>query len=204
MLQPTAPLGRRRRRLAIAGAVTWIAGLVLIVGLAAAGRQPFIAVDASAEPAASPAAAGSDAPDDQPQPNARVSVVHGPMGVTVGLGSVWVVTLADLRLRRIDPGTDSVTAVMDLPSVLPAATATPAATAAPLATASGETPFSTIAAGTSPAGHDLLPIVAVGAGSVWVLGVPAANVVIRLDAASGDVLGTIRLPAAGTGIVSGA
>src|SRR2546423_6801633 len=181
MLQPTAPLGRRRRRLAIAGAVTWIAGLVLIVGLAAAGRQPFIAVDASAEPAASPAAAGSDAPDDQPQPNARVSVVHGPMGVTVGLGSVWVVTLADLRLRRIDPGTDSVTAAIDLPSVPPAATptpvatATPAATAAPLATASGHTAFSTIAAGTSPAGHDLLPIVAVGAGSGWVLGVPEAN-----------------------------
>src|SRR2546423_11453873 len=153
MLQPTAPLGRRGRRLAIAGAVTWVAGLLLIVGLGAAGRQPFIPVDASAEPAASAAPAGSNAPDAQPQPNARVSVVPGPMGVTVGLGSVWVVTLADLRLRRIDPDTDSVTAVMDLPFVGPAATATPLATAAPLAAAPGETPFSTIAAGSSHPGR---------------------------------------------------
>jgi hypothetical protein len=119
------------------------------------------------------------------------------MGVTIGLGSVWVATLGDLRLRRIDPETDSVTAVVDLPFVAPEANATP------LATASGETAFATVT-GASAAVQDMLPVVAIGAGSVWVVGVPGANVVLRVDPGSGAVVGTIRLPAAATGIVSGA
>jgi hypothetical protein len=199
MLQATTPLGRRRRTRAIVGAAAWIGALAVVVGLAAGGRESPPPAVAPIPPAAAngTAAPTPPPPDTRLEPNARITLVHGPMGVTIGAGAVWVATAADLRLRRIDPATDSVTAVIDLPFVAPASSASP------LATASGETAFSTVAGGRSPAGHDLLPVVAIGAGSVWVLGAPAADGLVRVEPATGAVLGRVRLPEAGTGIVSG-
>jgi hypothetical protein len=181
----------------VLGAIAWLAALVVVIAVAVGGRDFGGAASPTLQPAtAVPTPAPTALPPDPAQPNARISVVHGPMGVTVGAGSVWVVTAADRRLRRIDPATDSVTTI-DLPFVAAPAGATP------LPTALGETAFATLAGGMSPAGHDLLPLVAVGAGTVWVLGVPSAAVLVGVDPASGRVLGTIRLPAAGTGVVSG-
>jgi hypothetical protein len=203
MLQPTGPLQHRRRRLNVLAMVAWLAGLVAVAGVAVVGRDNGTGrttTNPGAVPAtpATRATPGPTAPPTAPEgePNARIPVVHGPMGVAVGAGSVWVVTAADLRLRRIDPATNAVT-VIDLPFV----PASPNAT--PLPTASGETAFATIRGGTSPAGHDLLPLVAIGGRSVWVLGAPAPNVLIRVDPAAGRVVSAIRLPAPGTGVVSG-
>jgi hypothetical protein len=199
MFQPAAPV-RHRRRLSLLGAIAWFGALVLVIGVAVLGRGVGdTTIPAKGPPVAAVMPAPSSppsAPDRAIEPNARMGLVHGPMGVTVGFDRVWVVTAADLRLRRIDPGTERVT-VIDLPFVPPATTGTP------LPTASGETAFATIAGGLSPAGHDLLPLVAVGDGVVWVLGVPAPDLLIGVDPASGSVLGTIRLPAPGTGVVSG-
>jgi hypothetical protein len=183
----------------VLGVMAWLAALAVVIGVAVGGRDPQGAAPTARTAAVVPTLAPSLAaptPDGRVGPNARISVVRGPMGVTVGLGSVWVVTAADLRLRRIDPATERVT-VIDLPLVRSSTNATP------LPTASGETAFATVAGGMSPAGHDLLPLVAVGDGVVWVLGVPAPDVLIGVDPASGRVLGTIRLPAPGTGVVSG-
>jgi hypothetical protein len=202
MLQPAAPLGHRRR-FSLLSAIAWFGALVLVIGVAVTGRE----VGGTAAPVTPakgpPSAAITPAPSSPPstpqriiEPNARIGLVHGPMGVTVGFDRVWVVSAADLRLRRIDPATERVT-VIDLPYVPPSLSATP------LPTASGETAFATIAGGLSPAGHDLLPLVAVGEGVVWVLGVPAPDVLIGVDPVSGRILGTIRLPAPGTGVVSG-
>jgi hypothetical protein len=180
------------------GALAWFAALVVVIGVAIVGPDFGNAPPTPRLPivAATPAPSSPPPRDPSAEPNARISMVHGPMGVTVGFGSVWVVTAADLRLRRLDPGNDTLVEI-DLPFVAAAASATP------LPTASGETAFATVAGGMSPAGHDLLPLVAVGAGTVWVLGVPSAAVLVGVDPASGRVLGTIRLPAPGTGIVSG-
>ncbi len=123
-------------------------------------------------------------------------MARGPMGVTVGAGGVWVVTATDLRLWRIDPDTDGVSAVIDLATVAPFVRASPPP-------APGAAAFSTLAGGQSPAGHELLPLVAVGPGSVWVLGIPADDVLVRVDPGSATVFDPIRLPAAGTGVVSG-
>lgn len=179
--------------------MAWLATLAVVIGVAVVGRDFGAPAPGQIQPvtvATPPRTSPPPEPAALVEPSARISVVHGPMGVTVGFGSVWVVTAADLRLRRIDPATERVT-VIDLPFVAPSASATP------LPTASGETAFATVAGGMSPAGHDLLPLVAVGAGTVWVLGVPAADVLIGVDPASGRILGTIRLPAPGTGLVSG-
>ena len=166
------------------GVIAWLAGLAVIVGASVIGRDfGGPAATPSQSTAAASAAPSAPARDAAAEPNARISIVGGPMGVTVGEGSVWVVTSADLRLRRIDPATNAVTAI-DLPLV-------PRSTRA------------TTGSGMSPAGHDLLPLVAVGAGTVWVLGVPSADVLVGVDPGSGLVLGTIRLPAPGTGVVSG-
>jgi hypothetical protein len=178
--------------------MAWLAALVVVIGVAVGGRDFANAPPTARLPvvAATPAPSSPPPRDPIAEPNARISMVHGPMGVTVGFGSVWVVTAADLRLRRLDPGNDTLVEI-DLPFVAASASA------APLPTATGETAFATVAGGMSPAGHDLLPLVAVGAGTVWVLGVPSAAVLVGVDPASGRVLGTIRLPAPGTGIVSG-
>ena len=185
VLQPTSRVGNRRRRFGLLGVIVWLAALVVVVGVAVGGRdfgsaatpthqQPGI-VDVTPAPTSPPPR------DPIAEPNARIAMVRGPMGVTVGFGSVWVVTATDLRLRRLDPTNDTLT-VIDLPFLISRST--------------GD-------GGVSPAGHDLLPLVAVGAGTVWVLGVPGADVLIGVDPASGGVLGTIRLPAPGTGIGSG-
>jgi hypothetical protein len=193
-------VGHGPRRFGVLGVVAWLAALVVIVGLAVGGRDAT--TSGAATPPPSVVAEGTPSASEPPrdpiaEPNARIAMVHGPMGVTVGFGSVWVVTSADLRLRRVDPGASDTVVEIDLPFVSPSPSATP------LPTASGETAFATVAGGMSPAGHDLLPLVAVGDGTVWVLGVPSAAVLIGVDPASGRVLGTIRLPAPGTGIVSG-
>jgi hypothetical protein len=178
--------------------MAWLAALAVVIGVAVYGRD-FGAAAPTARPpivVATPAPSSPPPRDPVAEPNARISMVHGPMGVTVGFGNVWVVTAADLRLRRLDPGNDTLIEI-DLPFVRSSSSATP------LPTASGETAFATVAGGMSPAGHDLLPLVAVGAGTVWVLGVPSADVLVGVDPAMGRVLGAVRLPAAGTGVVSG-
>jgi hypothetical protein len=200
VLQPTSPIGHGRRGFAVLGVVAWLAALVVIIGVAVGGHDPITTSPATPPPSlvaeATPSA--SEPPRDPiAEPNARITMVHGPMGVTVGFGSVWVVTSADLRLRRLDPGASDTVVGIDLPFVSPSPSSTP------LPTASGETALATVGGGMSPAGHDLLPLVAVGAGTVWVLGAPSAEVLVGVDPASGDVLGAIRLPAPGTGIVSG-
>jgi hypothetical protein len=183
----------------VLGAIAWLAALVVVIGVAVGGRDFGAAAPTPRPPTVAAPPTPSSPPPLDPivEPNARINMVHGPMGVTVGFGHVWVVTAADLRLRRIDPAAAETQTVIDLPFVPSSPSATP------LPTASGETAFATIAGGMSPAGHDLLPLVAVGAGTVWVLGVPSAAVLVGVDPASGRVLGTIRLPAAGTGVVSG-
>jgi hypothetical protein len=182
----------------VLGAIAWLAALVVVIGVAVGGRDFGAAAPTPRPPTVAAPPTPSSPPPRDPiaEPNARITMVHGPMGVTVGFGSVWVVTAADLQLRRLDPENDTLIEI-DLPFVPSSSSATP------LPTASGETAFATIAGGMSPAGHDLLPLVAVGAGTVWVLGVPSADVLVGVDPASGHVLGTIRLPAAGTGVVSG-
>jgi hypothetical protein len=183
----------------VLGVTAWLAALVVVIGVAVGGRDFGTAPPTPRLPIVAATPAPSPPPPGDPiaEPNARISVVHGAMGVTVGLGYVWVVTAADPRLRRIDPAAAETQTVIDLPFVPSSPSATP------LPTASGETAFATVAGGVSPAGHDLLPLVAVGAGTVWVLGIPSADVLVGVDPASGQVLGTIRLPAPGTGIVSG-
>jgi hypothetical protein len=193
-------VGHGRRRFGVLGAVAWLAALVVIVGVAVGGRDPTRSRAATPPPSvvAEATSSASEPPRDPiAEPNARIAMVRGPMGITVGFGSVWVVTSADLRLRRMDPGASERVVEIDLALVSPSPSATP------LPTASGETAFATVDGGMSPAGHDLLPLVAVGGGTVWVLGVPSAAVLIGVDPASGRVLGAIRLPAPGTGIVSG-
>jgi hypothetical protein len=86
----------------------------------------------------------------------------------------------------VDPATNVVTGTLDLP-----------------ASASGKEAFSTVSGAQSPAGHDLLPLVAVAAGSVWVLGAPASDVLVQVDPALLRVIRPVRLPAAATGVVSG-
>jgi len=169
----------------VLGVIAWLAGLAVIVGASVIGRDFGGPGATPRQPAAvaTPPPSSARPRDAAIDSYTRISLVDGPMGVTVGEGSVWVVTSADLRLRRIDPATNAVTAI-DLPLV-PRSTKT------------------TSGSGMSPAGHDLLPLVAVGAATVWVLGVPSARVLVGVDPASDGVLGTIRLPAPGTGIVSG-
>ena len=181
------------------GVLAWLSALVVVIGVAVGGRDFGRGAAPTPPPTvvlATPVASSPPQDDPVAEPNARISLVHGPMGVTVGFGSVWVVTAADLRLRRLDPENDTLIEI-DLPFAPASAGVTP------LATASGETAFATVAGGMSPAGHDLLPLVAVGAGTVWVLGVPSADVLVGVDPSTGRVLGTIRLPAPSTGIVSG-
>ena len=108
------------------------------------------------------------------------------MAVTVGAGSAWVVTMSDRRLSRIDPLRNGVSGVVDLP-----------------ASASAGAAFSAVSAAQSPAGHDLLPLVAVAAGSIWVLGAPESDVLVQVDPALLRVIRSLRLPAAATGVVSG-
>ena len=206
MLKPTAPLGRPNRPIAVLGLVAWLMGLGLVAGLALAGR------DGSPRPSAAPSAAAaaptaglSPSPAPTPATDAiryaagyatPIQVVPGPMAVTVGAGSAWVVTLSDLRIWRIDPATNEVSGKMDLPFIAPPSSA-------PLATASGEAAFSTVGVARSPAGHDLFPAVAVGAGSLWVLGAPAIDTLIQIDPVRLRVIRTLRLPAAATGLVAG-
>jgi hypothetical protein len=198
MLQPTRPLQHPRQPFGALGAFAWLATLAAVTALAVLGRDTGnVPIATNPGTVATPAPTPPlTAQDGAAEPTTRIAVVHGPMGLAVGGGAVWVVTAADLRLRRIDPATNAV-ALIDLPFV----PASPGAT--PLPTASGETAFASIAGGASPAGYDLLPLVAVGGGSVWVLGAPAPNVLIRVDPAARRVVSTIRLPAAGTGVVSG-
>jgi len=108
------------------------------------------------------------------------------MAVTVGAGSAWVVTTSDLHLWRVDPAKNAISGSVDLS-----------------ASEAGAPTFSTVGTARSPAGHDLLPLVAVAAGSVWVLGAPASDVLVQVDPARFLVIRTVRLPAAATGIVSG-
>ncbi|MDQ6795686.1 MAG: hypothetical protein M3067_12880 [Chloroflexota bacterium] len=206
MLQPTTPLGRPNRPIAVLGVVAWLAGLGLVAGLALAGR------DESARPSVPPTAAAAaptagllPAPAPTPATGAiryaagyatPIAVVPGPMAVTVGAGSVWVVTLSDLRVWRIDPATNEVSGKVDLPFVAPPSSA-------PQATASGEAASSTVGVARSPAGQDLFPVVAVGAGSLWVLGAPAVDTLVQIDPARLRVIRTLRLPAAATGLVTG-
>jgi hypothetical protein len=206
VLQPTTPLGRPNRPIAVLGVLAWLTALGLVAGLALAGR------DESPRSSGAPtAAAVGRTPDPTPTTapttasgairNAAgyatpIAVVPGPMAVTVGAGSAWVVTLSDLRVWRIDPATNEVSGNVDLPSVAPPSSA-------PLATASGDAAFSTVGVARSPAGHDLFPVVTVGAGSLWVLGAPAIDTLVQIDPARLRVMRTLRLPAAATGLVAG-
>lgn len=194
MLQPTAPLGRPRRPVAALGVLAWLTALGLVVGLAVAGqnhtsRPPVAPTAAAGQPDGSPTSAAPAEPDAIPLAQGHavpIVVAPGPMAVTVGAGSAWAVTTADLHLWRLDPLRESVSGMADLSAI-----------------ESGSTGFSTIDAARSPAGYDLLPLVAVAAGSIWVLGAPAGDVLVQFDPAQFLVTRTLRLPVAATGIVSG-
>ena len=194
MLQPTAPLGRPHRPVAALGVLAWLTALGLVVGLALAGQDhtspPLVAPPGAAgRPDGSPRSAATPGPDAIRAAEAHavpIVVAPGPMAVTVGVGSAWAVTTADLHLWRLDPLRQSVSGMADLSAIR-----------------SGSAAFATVDAARSPAGHDLLPLVAVAAGSVWLLGAPASDVLVQFDSAAFQVTRTIRLPTSATGIVSG-
>jgi len=210
VLQPTTPLRPRRHRLPPALIVSaWAGGIALVAAIALdRGSMPE---PTSPGPSARVVAASAPLDSGTPLTRARldgdgvaalrsvIPLVHGPMGVGVGLGSVWAVTAKDLRLRRIDPDNDRIVAVIDLPYVAPRLA--PGAT--PLATASGETAFSTVGSGTALSGSGILPGVAIAGGSVWVFGVPSTDAVVQVDPNTNRVVGTLPLPLPATGIVSG-
>ncbi|MFL5679138.1 MAG: hypothetical protein ACJ77B_00895 [Chloroflexota bacterium] len=214
MLHPTSPLdsGRTRRSRAPLVIAGWVAVLAVIVGVAVAAPPTTPPAPAASPGGASAVAAatalGGDpaaeslnlAADAPPPANVHaITLVHGPMGVGVGLGSVWVVTAKDLRLRRIDPDNNRIVAVIDLPFA--AAPLAPGAT--PLATASGETAFSTVGAGTSLEGSGVVPGVAFGGRFAWVFGVPSTEAIVQVDPGSNHVVRVLRVPLPVSGVVSG-
>ena len=193
----------------------WVAALGLVIAFAVIAPARQDAPPPTSPATAAPSAARSVTPSPSapttladaladpfapPPGTARVyPVVYGPMGIALGLESVWVVTAKDLRLRRINPNDDQEMAVIDLPFV----TAAPRPGTTPLATASDETAFSTVGAGTSLEGSGIVPGVAVAGGSVWVFGVPQPDAIIQIDPGTNAVVRTLRLSWPVTGVVSG-
>jgi streptogramin lyase len=99
-----------------------------------------------------------------------------PTAITVGEGSVWVLSFWDGTVTRIDPATSQVVAIIKL-----------------------TLPFAVCE--TCPDPRDFLPSdVAAGEGAVWVT--TARGVLARIDSTTNEVSGMIRLPEDTTGEVA--
>jgi YVTN family beta-propeller protein len=186
------PAGRRRRLLAMAGAVAVAAALIVAASTHAAGRlvagpDTIGVIDAGRDdlsavvtgvgrPAGVAYGAGAtwvtDSADDlllrvSRAGNVvdRIPVGRGPAGVTVGDGEVWVANGLDGTVSEVNPGAGRQVA--------------------------------TIGVGIGP------DAVAFGYGSVWVASVTSGTL-SRIDAATGAVTATIALAGAPAGIAVGA
>lgn len=187
MSQHVGRLGGRRPAWHVL--VAWPALLTLVVAIALVGgaeTPPLGAVEPQVTPTAPSASLDGAAPTDAASRRGDVTPVRiapGPMAVTAGLGAIWVASVSDTSVRRLDPRTARVETV------------TNASAASSRTTTAGAAPDGSVPT------DDGSPLLAVGAGAVWAAGLPARTEVVRIDPATGRVAARVVIDSDATGIL---
>ncbi len=193
VIQPPEPVVRRfRTRLAAVVAAAVVLAVPAVGLVAVAVRPTPTSVPSNVPVSAPPVAARSSPPSTPATSPVRVATPRtvvvvptatGPMAVAVGFGHVWVASVGDATLRRVDPdGSPS---------------ASIALVAAPISRTGREPAVGPAGPAIGPAS----PVIGLGAGIVWVAGVDDRPELVGVDATRLEITRRMPLPAAATGIV---